>query len=183
MELHARPDVGALDRVNTPPTGAGAIPMSALSDLNINDRAGMTTSQAGTVQGSGLTGLTTGTSGYRQQGQAGYALGGRREETQAAYYATSPTSTTTSARGARFSDASDIGVLGGSTAGSTGFRGSGVELRPGSGSGVQAETTLFGQRGIAEGVMGNDVSVVRQDQSEYVCSRKTFTEVRPSAIQ
>lgn len=159
--------------------------MSALSGLDINDRAGMTTSQAGTVQGSGLTGLTAGTSGYRQQGQAGYALGGRRDETEAAYYATSPTSTTTSARGARFSDASDAGVLGGSTAGSSGFRGSGVELRPGSGSGVAAETPLFGQRAIAEGVVGatytSGVSVVREDQSEYVCSRKTFTEVRPSA--
>jgi hypothetical protein len=37
MELHARPDVSALDRLNTPPTGAHAIPMSALAGLNLEE--------------------------------------------------------------------------------------------------------------------------------------------------
>lgn len=39
MELHARPDVGELDRVNTPPVGAGAIPASALHGLDLGGGA------------------------------------------------------------------------------------------------------------------------------------------------
>jgi hypothetical protein len=43
MELAARPDVSELDRVASPPSGAGAIPMEALAGLGLGD----TTCEAG----------------------------------------------------------------------------------------------------------------------------------------
>lgn len=47
MELHARPDVSALDRLATPPTGAGAIPAAALAGLNLDDRSTTGTAHKG----------------------------------------------------------------------------------------------------------------------------------------
>jgi hypothetical protein len=43
MELSARPDVSALDRLATPPTGAGAIPTAALAGLNLQEGTPATT--------------------------------------------------------------------------------------------------------------------------------------------
>lgn len=47
MELSARPDVGALDRLATPPTGAGAIPAAALAGLKLEDHSSHTTGTSG----------------------------------------------------------------------------------------------------------------------------------------
>lgn len=108
------------------------------------------------------------------------------------YYATSPTSTYASTRGGpRFSDATDArsvdlmpgaGMSGGVSGGSSAVAAPVV----GGSSGSQLLGSSTGAAGVGVGGVGGGVggigsssgaSVLRQNQSEYVCGRQTFTEV------
>jgi hypothetical protein len=108
--------------------------------------------------------------------------GYRRRDEGEAYYATSPTSTTTSTRNPRFSESSNLDMRP-SAAGSAVSEAPSVgrSLVGGAGAGSVRGGGVMGGPSGASPVIGGGaggVSVVRQDQSEYVCSRKSFTEVR-----